>query len=224
MKRFLISFAVAAAVGVMLPASAQTTANPAAKVDPKNNKVGKPVVEKPKEKLMTRDELRICMKSNQANDAEARAIKAIEAGYNDEHAKLLAEKPLLSKRSEELVATVTQIKQDREELIKFGEDIKARGPKLEKDELKKLQDEYQARAAAMEPRIEAANKAKDAYVVDSKAFDTRIEAHNKVRDDVSARIDKHMDAADDWKASCANKKYDEADEIAIKKELAATAK
>jgi hypothetical protein len=223
MKRILISLAAAVAVGVMLPASAQT-ANPAAKVDPKNNKVGKPVVEKPKEKLMTRDELRSCMKTNQDNVVEAKAIKAVEAAYNEEHAKLLAEKPLLSKRSEELVATVTQIKNDREALIKFGEDIKVRAPKLEKDELKTLQDEYQAKAAALEPRIEAANKAKDAYMADGKTFDARIEAHNKVREELSARIEKHFDASDDWKAACANKKYDEADEIAIKKEMAAAAK
>src|SRR6478609_8080146 len=223
MKRFLISLAAAAAVGVILPAHAQT-ANPAAKVDPKNNKVGKPVVEKPKEKLMTRDELRVCMKSNQENEAEARAVKAMETAYNEEHAKLLAEKPVLTKRSEALVAEVTQIKQDREALIKYGDEIKAKAGKADKDEMKKLQDDYQARATAMDPRIEAANKAKDAYIVDSKSFDARIEAHNKVREELSARIDKHMDAADDWKASCANKKYDEADEIAIKKEFAAAAK
>src|SRR4051812_4223803 len=103
MKRLLISIAAAA---VLLPAYAQTT-NPNAKVDPKNNKVGKPVVEKPKEKLMSRDELRVCMKGSQDNDGEARAIKAMEAAFNEEHAKLLAEKPLLSKRSEALVAEVT---------------------------------------------------------------------------------------------------------------------
>ncbi len=222
MKRLLISLAAAA---VLLPAYAQT-ANPAAKVDPKNNKVGKPVVEKPKEKLLTRDELRSCMKGNQDNEAEARAIKAMETSYNDDHKKLLADKEALTQRSAEIVANVTQVKQDREALVKFGEDIKAQaqGGKLDKEALKKLQDEYQARATAMDPRIDAAKKAGEAYQADSKAFDAQVEAHNKVREELSARIDKHMDAADDWKAACAKKKYDEADELAIKKELAAEAK
>jgi len=97
MKRILISLAAAA---LLLPAAyAQTSANPNAKVDPKNNKVGRPVVEKPKEKLMSREELRSCLTTVQSNDTEARAIKAIEAAYKEEHAKLLAEKPVLSKRS-----------------------------------------------------------------------------------------------------------------------------
>jgi len=222
MKRILISLAAAA---VLLPAAyAQTTTNPNAKVDPKNNKVGKPVVEKPKEKLMSREELRSCLTAVQSNDTEARAIKSIEAAYKEEHAKLLAEKPLLSKRSADLVTEVNQIKQDREALIQSGEAIKANASKLDKEGLKKAQDEYQAKALAMDPRIEAANKSKDAYLADSKAFDARIDAHNKMRDELNVRIDKHSDATEDWKAACAKKKYDEADEIAIKKELAAEAK
>ncbi|MDN3920142.1 hypothetical protein [Roseateles violae] len=219
MKRLLISLAAAA---VLLPAHAQT-ANPNAKVDPKNNKVSKPVVEKPKEKLLSRDELRACMKGNQDNEAEAREVKAIETAYNTEHAKLLADKEELTKRSQELLASVSKIKEDRESLLKFGEEIKAKAKegKADKDEIKKMQDEYAARAAQMDPRIDAANKAKEAYQADSKGFDARVEAHNKAREEISGRVDKHMDAIDDWKASCANKKYDEADEIAIKKELAA---
>lgn len=217
MKRLLISLAAAA---VMLPAFAQT-ANPGAKVDPKNNKVGKPVVEKPKVKLMSRDELRACMKSSQTNDAEAKLIKAEEASYNEEHAALVAEKASLTKRGEEVSASVAAIKQERDDIIKFGEDIKARAPKLEKDEIKALQDQYQARATAMDPRIDAHNKAKDSYIADNKAFDAKVDAHNKRREALSARVDKHLDAGDEWKTACYNKSYDEADEIAIKKELAA---
>ena len=150
-------------------------------------------------------------------EAEAKAFWPIYEEYQKELAKI-------NKRSADLVAEVTQIKQDREALIQSGEAIKANASKMDKDALKKAQEEYQAKATAFDPRIDAANKAKDAYVADSKAFDERVEAHNKVRDELNARIDKHMDAADDWKASCANKKYDEADELAIKKELAAAAK
>lgn len=53
MKRILLCTLIVAA----LPALAQVSANPNAKVDPKNNKVSRPVVEKPKQKLMTREEL-----------------------------------------------------------------------------------------------------------------------------------------------------------------------
>jgi len=43
MKRILLSLALAAALPVL--AQSGPTVNPNAKVDPKNNKVGKPVVE-----------------------------------------------------------------------------------------------------------------------------------------------------------------------------------
>ena len=49
MKRILLPLALIIAVS----AQAQITTNTKAKVDPKNNKVSNPVVEKPKQKLMT---------------------------------------------------------------------------------------------------------------------------------------------------------------------------
>src|SRR6218665_818277 len=219
MKRLLISLA---AVAVMLPAYAQT-ANPKAKVDPKNNKVSRPVVEKPRPKLMTRDELRACMKTQQENEAEAKLIKEEQTAFNADHNALLEAKTAMVKRSEEVSANMTALSKERDEIVQFGENIKTRveKEKLDKDALKKLQDEYMSRAGEMDKKIEAHNKSKDSYVTDSKDFDAKIEAHNKRRDDLAARTDKHLDAADDWKAACGNKSYDELDEIAIKKEMAA---
>lgn len=219
MKRLLISLA---AVAVMLPAYAQT-ANPKAKVDPKNNKVSRPVVEKPKPKLMTRDELRSCMKTSADNEAEAKLIKEEEGRFNVEHQALIDEKAALVKRGEEVGASMEALKKERDEIVQFGENIKTRveKEKLDKDALKKLQDEYVTRANAMDKKIEAHNQSKDGYVAESKGFDGKIEAHNKRRDELAARVDKHLDATDDWKAACYNKSYDELDELAIKKEMAA---
>ena len=63
MKRILLPLALVLAVS----AQAQITTNSKAKVDPKNNKVANPVVEKPKVKLMSRDELRACIDQQEAN-------------------------------------------------------------------------------------------------------------------------------------------------------------
>ena len=84
MKRILLPLVLVFAVS----AQAQITDNTKAKVDPKNNKVANPVVEKPKAKLMTRDQLRACMDQQEANGKEAEAIKAEQNSYkanDDKH-------------------------------------------------------------------------------------------------------------------------------------------
>ena len=57
MKQLLITLVAAAAVTTAFAQAPATTV----KIDPKNNKVSKPVVDKPKVKLLTRDELRFCL-------------------------------------------------------------------------------------------------------------------------------------------------------------------
>lgn len=170
-------------------------------------------------KVMTRDELRACMKTQAANDEEAKAIKVVEAEQKAEREALLAAKNEFPKREEALSANVNAIKAEQDALLKMHADITAQASKLEKAELKAKQDEYMAKANALNERIEAHNKSKDAYLAERKSFDTKVEAHNKAKDELSTRVDTYFDKHDDWKKACANKAYDEADEIAIKKEM-----
>lgn len=215
MKRLLLSVCLAA----LLPALAQAqTVNPNAKVDPKNNKVSKPVVEKPKQVLMSRDELRACMKSQAVNEEEAKAIKAEEAKQKAEREALLAAKEGFPKREEALSANVNAIKADQDALLKMHAEITAQGSKMEKAELKAKQDEYMGKANALNERIEAHNKTKDTFLAERKAFDGKVEAYNKSKADLEARVETYFDKYDEWKKTCANKAYDEADELAIKKE------
>ena len=221
MKRLLITLFAAA----ILPVFAQST-NPAVKVDPKNNKVSRPVVDKPKAPLMTRDQLRACFLRQDADRVEAEAIKLAQAAQAEDRKDLLNLKNELAARGELLTTNLAKMKQDREDIIKFGEEVKARvaKEKLDKDEIKKFQDEYQARAAAMDPRIDEHNKKKDVYLADSKAFDARVAEHNLKNKTLDARAESYLDSLDAWKADCGNKAYDEADEIALKKERSAAAK
>ncbi len=220
MKRILLSVCLAA----LLPAlvSAQTV-NPKAKVDPKNNKVSRPVVEKPKQKLMTRDELRACLKQQSDNDAEAKAVLAAEADYKKERERLVAEKEMLIKDGEAVDANVLAIKAEQAELLKANEELKTKLPDMSRSEQKAAIDEYNVRAKANDAKIEAHNKHKDEYLAKAKAFDEAIEKFNKAGKDLEARSLDHLDAVDAWKKACGNKAYDEADEIAIKKEQAAAA-
>ncbi len=214
MKRLLLCALLTAA----LPVLAQT-ANPNAKVDPKNNKVSRPVVEKPKPKLMSRDELRSCLQLFEANNTEAAAIKEAQATHAKERAELLAGKDELNKRGQTIGTDAATIKADREAVIKLNETLKEQLPKMEKADAAKALADYQARAAALDARIDAFNNGKRQYDADAKVFDAKVEAHNKTTEPLRQRTDAHLDKADEWKAQCANKPYDEADEIAVRKEL-----
>ena len=214
MNRILLSLLLAAAV----PAMAQTV-NPAAKVDPKNNKVSKPVEIKPKQKLMSRDELRSCLQQLDANNKEAAEIKTAQAEFNKERGELVANRTEMENRGKAISAEATQLKQERDDLLKLNETLKAELPKMDKEAATKAAADYQARAAALDQRIDAFNNAKRQYDTEGQAFDTRIETHNKGAEALRKRTDQHLDNVDDWKANCANKAYDEADEAAVKKEL-----
>lgn len=220
MKRLLLSFAAAA---VLLPAFAQTI-NPNAKVDPKNNKVSRPVVEKPKPKLMTRDELRSCMDRNNANVKEADAIKLAQTNYKDSAAQLQKEKQGLIAAEEAYAADAKAAKQERDDILKMLEDIKAAAPKMEKAELEAKDKEYKARAAAFDARVSAVNDAAKTNAARRKAFAEKIDEVDASFKALEERTEVHLDKADAWKTECGNKAYDEADEIAIKKERAAAAK
>jgi len=220
MKRILVSLLAAA----LMPVFAQSTVNPNAKVDPKNNKVSKPVVEKPKQKLMTRDELRNCMNANDANRVEGEAIKAAQAAQTKERAELLKEKDELSKVGDALSARTTELLAERAALLKLNEELKVSLPKAKKEEAEALKKDYDAKAEAHGARIDALNKDKLDYKALSPAFDAKAEAHNQANKALEARAEAYLDKLDEWKAECSNKPYDEADELAIKKEKAAAAK
>lgn len=215
MKRFLLCTVLAAA----LPVLAQTTINPNAKVDPKNNKVSRPVVEKPKQVLLTRDQLRSCLKQSAANNVEAEEVKAAQEAQTKERAELLAAREALNKGVEALNAEAQALKAEREALVKTNEGLKEALAKLSKEEGTKMIADFKARAAALDPRIDAFNAGKTKLEADGKAFDTRIGEHNKATEALRARTDAHLDEVDEWKSKCANKPYDEADEIAVRKEL-----
>ena len=214
MNRIILSLLLA----VALPASAQTV-NPAAKVDPKNNKVSKPVEIKPKQKLMSRDELRSCLQQLDTNNKEAAEIKTAQADFNKERSELVASRTEMENRGKGISADAVALRQERDELLKLNETLKTELPKMDKEAATKAAADYQARAKALDERIDAFNNAKRQYDAEGKSFDARIEAHNKGAEALRKRTDAHLDNVDDWKANCANKSYDEADEAAVKKEL-----
>ncbi|MFG6431189.1 hypothetical protein [Roseateles sp. LYH14W] len=219
MKRILLPLALVFAVA----AQAQVINNPKAKVDPKNNKVSKPVVEKPKPKLMSRDELRACIDQQEANSKEALAIKAEQSAFEANEEKIRAEKVTLDAGEAALSKQVTEVKAERDAILAAHAALTAEAPKLAKADLKTRNEAYTARTTAFNAMFEAAKAAEVEQNAKRKAFNEKIDARDAQFKTVKEREEKYFDADDKWKAECQNKAYDENDEKAIRKEKAAAA-
>lgn len=219
MKRILLPLALVFAVA----AQAQVINNPKAKVDPKNNKVSNPVVEKPKPKLMSRDELRACIDLQEANNKEALAVKAEQSEFEANESKIRAEKVTLDAGEAALGKQVTEVKAERDAILAAHAALTVEAPKLSKADLKARNDAYTARTTAFNAMFEAAKAAEVEQSAKRKAFNEKIDARDALFKAVKEREEKYFDADDKWKAECQNKAYDENDEKAIRKEKAAAA-
>jgi len=220
MKRILLPLALVVAVA----AQAQTTTNPKAKVDPKNNKVSNPVVEKPKPKLMTRDELRACIDQQEANAKEAEAIKTEQASYKANADKLKSEKAAVEAGEAALAKQVSDVKAEKEAIVASHTALTAEAPKLSKEDLKARNDAYTARVNGFNTMFDGVKTADAEQSAKRKAFADKVDALDAQFKSIEDRQEKYFDAADKWKAECQNKAYDENDEKAIRKEKAAAGK
>jgi len=217
MKQLLICLLAATAFAASSAAHAQATT---VKVDPKNNKVGKPVVDKPKVKLLSRDELRFCLVQDRDLTAEAKDIKLAEAQIVSDRDALKVQRAADDARDAELTQATPQLKVDIEALGKFATDFQA-DTKLDKAAIKLKQEEYAARSTVLQARIDEHNKGLQSIRAARAAYNTRAEAFTAGLDTHNARVEKHLDKFDAKDLACKNKTYDEADEIALKKEMAA---
>jgi chromosome segregation ATPase len=221
MNTLRTSLAVAALLACGL-AVAQTgaPAKPAAK--PATAPAAKPaaaaVTKGGKGKLMTRDELRTCMTTNEQNEATAAELDKKKGEVLKERDELRAAKAESDKFETDMQAQSAALKTEIDGIKAFGAEIEAGAAKMEKAELKAKQEEYQTRANALQPKIDAFNKTRNDRVDGNKAFNVRIEAHQKMADDFNEAVEELNDKRNEWKFKCGNRSYDEADEIAIKKE------
>ncbi|MFG6417170.1 hypothetical protein ACG02S_25055 [Roseateles sp. DC23W] len=222
MKRILLPLTLVLAVS----AQAQITNNTKAKVDPKNNKVSNPVVEKPKApqpKLMSREELRACIDRQEANTAEAAAIKNEQASYKANAESLKTEKANVEAGENALGEKIKAVKAEKEAILAEHAAIAAEASKLKKEELKARNEAYLKRTTDFNAMFEGVKTADAEQATKRKAFSDKVDALDAQFKSIEERTEKHFDANDQWKAECSNKAYDENDEKAIRKERAAAA-
>jgi chromosome segregation ATPase len=213
MKRLLISLGVALA----LPVLAQTPA-PSVKPEKASTKKAAPVA-KSKIVVMTRDELRVCLKHKAADSAESAAIESEKVKFQEERVGVIADKDALLKQSMEIETAAKSIVAERNELMEAQKEFEKPAAKADLKAAETKRAEFNARADANGKKIETYNAEKNIFNKAKDALDVRIEASNVRGKALQTRADKLNDSVDDWRATCANKPYEVADEIAVKKEL-----
>ncbi|XHS77900.1 hypothetical protein ACFJGW_19600 [Burkholderiaceae bacterium UC74_6] len=221
MKRLFTAFA---ALTLITAAHAADT-KPAAKAAP----AAKPAAAAPapapkaKEPVMTRDELRACFDTRDANDVEAKAINEAFKAFQANETKLKSDKEVLVKDSDAISARVTAVKAEFDAITKANEEFKVAAPKMEKAD-------FEAKRKELTDRSTAFDASRTQLIADDKvlterkvAFGEAVDKSNATLQALQDRRDAQLDKTDEWKAKCGNKKYDENDEKALKKERAAAA-
>ena len=219
MKRFLPLFTAA----LMLPifSSAQTPSpKPAVKAGTKANiKPATPAAVEPvapKTPLLTREELRACKGQVEANDAEAKTINVAQAVFNAERDELKKIDDELRQIIKDRNASAAAMTQERAELLKAGEDLEAKVKEAKKEEGATLVATHNAKAAAFTARADDFNQVGAALKTQAAAHGGRVDKYNQGKNELVARADAYNRSIASWKANCADRRYDEADDLAIK--------
>lgn len=222
MKRFLpLLFA---ALVLPMTASAQTASTkPAAKSATKAaTKAAAPATAAasaaaPKTPLLSREELRACMKMVDENNVQATAINKANnelAPERDELKKLGDELAQAMQKHKDGIAGLTQ---ERADLLKAGQELQAKTKDMEPQEGEAAVAAYNARAKAFTAKADEYNAGGAALNGQVAAHRARIESYNKKKDELLAHEDSYKSGIATWKAACSDRRYDEADELAIKK-------
>jgi chromosome segregation ATPase len=193
---------------------------------------------KPGGKLLTRDELRACMTLQKQMQTRASDLEGQKAPLQQEKAALAQEAETLKvdrealERNRQATVAPFQAKADAHgQRIEVFNKKSAELAALEKQgslgKSEKLRNQLEADQAelkkneeALRAEMEALNKANaDA----ASAMNARIAEHeqkvrswNERNDALTARIEEHRTSDERWASQCADRRYDELDEIAIK--------
>jgi chromosome segregation ATPase len=180
---------------------------------------------RPGEKLMTRDELRACFKDRAANDASAKALIADQDAFKKDYDAVRAEGAQLRADNEAARAQAAAIQTERQAVNERTSVLAARAATLKTDEEKAAYEKDRqallADGRAVDAKVEAFNAGQAPLRERSTAFDAKVAPINERQKAINARVEAQTATVNEWTTRCNDRAYDELDEIAVKKEMAA---
>ncbi len=179
----------------------------------------------PKEKLLTREELKACFARQMKNEAEATAIKSDQEAYKKDYEGIVSAQAELTKQQATNRATQTELSTERGAISNASTELQAKAlanAKPSEDDKKAWEAERAVlveRAKVLDDKITAFNNAVQSLRDRSKEVDARVPGINERQKSINGRVEALQAELKTWREECADKAYDEADEAVVKKEL-----
>jgi chromosome segregation ATPase len=186
-------------------------------------------------KVMTRDELRACMKQQDELDAQRKSLEARRVTMNQERDAIQADNEAVKAQQEEIKARNQGVRDYNERMKAYAERVDAYNEKMREFQeetrtgpmLERKRRELEKEKAELQ-RMDAANKAEGEKLQGDlaskvEAVNAKVEAQGKraadwnsrnkaLEDEANAYEDKRVD----WKLNCGDRRYREDDEKAIR--------
>ena len=177
------------------------------------------------DKILTIDELRVCMKLERSNKQSAAEIVQSQDAFKRDQNAAIAEQAEVDKANDALRARSAEIVADRNSVAALvaAQTVKAQAAKTDAEKADAEADRtmLEARNRALNQNIESFNATQQAQRDRINALNARIVAVNQRNKTINDRVEPHQQQVNTWRDQCGNRRFREEDEVVIKKELAA---
>ena len=177
------------------------------------------------DKIMTRDQLRACMKLEQSNQKMAAEILQEQDAFKRDQDAVKIEQAEAGKVNDEIRTRAAALAAERDAMSARVAELSAKGPAAKTDAEKADYETERVklveRNRRYEQNIELFNASQQAQRDRIAALNARIDAINQRNKTVNDRVDPHQKQLTVWREQCGNRRFREEDEIVIRKELAA---
>lgn len=215
MNRAVIAWCVALA----LPVLAQTPPGKPVKKPEAKKASGEANPGKGIKNLLSRDELRVCLKRSDDHKAEGVLLDTEKAGYQQERQEIIARKELLTGQISALDAEASSIKAEQTELLELRKELEKPVAKADIAAADVRRNAFNDRVQSNEKRVALYNAAKQSYTERKSLLESNIDANNARGKALLGREDVLGQTLELWQTECGSRPYLEADEAAIRKGL-----
>lgn len=215
MNRAVIAVCLALAMPVWAqapaskPIKANETKKPAAEANPA----------KGIKNLLSRDELRACLKRNDDNKEKGAVLEKEKADFQQVRAEIVARKDNLVKQIGELDIEVSSIKAEQTELLALRKELEKPVDKADVAAADVRRSSFNDRVQSNEKRVALYNAAKQAYTERKTLLESQIDANNAQGKALVTKEDTLGQTVESWRTECGSRPFLESDELAIRKGL-----
>lgn len=177
------------------------------------------------DRIMSIDELRVCMKLQQTNEKNAGEILDAQDSFKRDQDAVRAEQAEVRKASDARRTRLAELTTERDAIAAAVNDLNTRIQAAQKEADKTALEPERVRladrSATFGKDLEAFNAGQAPLSERVNALNAKIDAINARSKTVNERVEPHKQSVTQWREQCGSRRYREEDEIVVKRELAA---